>query len=284
MKTKIYKIFALIISICSTVSALNYNIPEAVAIPQIEGILSSGEWNDALEIQMSYPDIITPPEEGALIVGTSPTASDSSAVWYIKWDADYLYIACVAYDNSMEWVRNFGQAYSGQDTVQMCLNLFNDPQSVFYQEAAIYDFVPQTADNYGADVYRHNLDGLAADISIAGTVETDRYIIEVALPWAAHSGDYTSASAGDRHGFGLLIHDLDGGTTKNLMTDFGSGTNVISQPAQWNTITLVKQNGCGEHGIFQGDINQDCYVNIADFAELASQWIHCTDPANTECE
>ena len=43
----------------------------------------------------------------------------------------------------------------------------------------------------------------------------------------------------------------------------------------------VEVNACGEDGIYlEGDINEDCYVDGKDMAELASQWLKCTDPAN----
>lgn len=42
---------------------------------------------------------------------------------------------------------------------------------------------------------------------------------------------------------------------------------------------------CGDDGTvyLSADINQDCYVEWADFGQFASQWQQCTDPANTTC-
>ena len=31
------------------------------------------------------------------------------------------------------------------------------------------------------------------------------------------------------------------------------------------------------------DLNQDCYVNLADLAQFFADWLHCTDPANPIC-
>lgn len=36
-------------------------------------------------------------------------------------------------------------------------------------------------------------------------------------------------------------------------------------------------------GIY-GDINEDCYVDIADFAIIASKWLTCNDPTNPDCD
>jgi hypothetical protein len=38
----------------------------------------------------------------------------------------------------------------------------------------------------------------------------------------------------------------------------------------------------GEH--FFMDFNEDCYVNLEDFAEFAQDWLRCNDPGNASCE
>jgi hypothetical protein len=40
---------------------------------------------------------------------------------------------------------------------------------------------------------------------------------------------------------------------------------------------------CGDWGYLGSDVNQDCKVNLADFAILANQWLKCTDPVGTGC-
>ena len=43
---------------------------------------------------------------------------------------------------------------------------------------------------------------------------------------------------------------------------------------------------CGDAGTVYlgGDLNEDCYLDLADFSALAVEWLHCTDPAETECD
>ncbi|OHB57812.1 MAG: hypothetical protein A2Y12_17295 [Planctomycetes bacterium GWF2_42_9] len=43
---------------------------------------------------------------------------------------------------------------------------------------------------------------------------------------------------------------------------------------------------CGDYGTVYkaGDLNSDCYVDFADVAEMAFEWLTCTDPANTRCD
>ena len=32
------------------------------------------------------------------------------------------------------------------------------------------------------------------------------------------------------------------------------------------------------------DVNEDCYVNFADFAEMAANWLKCNDVSNSNCQ
>lgn len=45
----------------------------------------------------------------------------------------------------------------------------------------------------------------------------------------------------------------------------------------------VYENDCGAWGYSAYDYNQDCVVNLADLAELASQWTQCTSPHAAGC-
>ncbi len=63
-----------------------------------------------------------------------------------------------------------------------------------------------------------------------------------------------------------------------------------------NILPIANVHGqtCGDFGYFESDLNQDCQVNILDFASFepnsvteiitfASQWLECTDPAGNNC-
>ena len=43
---------------------------------------------------------------------------------------------------------------------------------------------------------------------------------------------------------------------------------------------------CGDFGTvyLNMDFNQDCYVDLRDFAEFVAEWLHCTDPQNVDCD
>lgn len=50
---------------------------------------------------------------------------------------------------------------------------------------------------------------------------------------------------------------------------------------------LIRKYGfvpmCPDWGYFQQDLNQDCYVNLADFAIFVQAWLQCTDPQGEGC-
>ncbi|OHB58105.1 MAG: hypothetical protein A2Y12_07475 [Planctomycetes bacterium GWF2_42_9] len=45
----------------------------------------------------------------------------------------------------------------------------------------------------------------------------------------------------------------------------------------------VLTDGCGLNGYHAGDINKDCEVNFADFAEMAANWLKCSNLSYNEC-
>jgi len=48
--------------------------------------------------------------------------------------------------------------------------------------------------------------------------------------------------------------------------------------------SIIENPTCQQVGIYQKlDLNQDCYINLGDFARFAQDWLLCNDPANPEC-
>ncbi len=45
----------------------------------------------------------------------------------------------------------------------------------------------------------------------------------------------------------------------------------------------VLTDNCGLNGYFAGDINKDCAVDFADFAEMAGNWLKCSNLSYDEC-
>jgi hypothetical protein len=60
----------------------------------------------------------------------------------------------------------------------------------------------------------------------------------------------------------------------------GSGPEIKSEGWRWKFSTA---DNCGL-SYMPGDINEDCYVNFADFAEMAENWLKCNDMSNSQCQ
>ena len=43
------------------------------------------------------------------------------------------------------------------------------------------------------------------------------------------------------------------------------------------------KGNCGNWGYWSGDLNEDCYVTLVDYAELAADWMKCTEPSDGNC-
>lgn len=266
-------IYIILIAITAALgfARINYNIPPMSVLPTFDGVLQAGEWDDALSVAVSYEDFVIN-GSGADILGSAPASSDISGTYYFKWDETYLYMAFDVTDETLIWRNNYPGSYNGQDAVQVCFNPFDDPDAVFMTDGWIFDFAAETGDSYGPDVYRHNGDIFVDPNMIASTLEADGYVMEVALAWKDISSDI-NAKAGDYHGFGLMILDLDSDTAESLLCDFGEGSDVIGNPSQWNILHLVDSDGCGSVGRLSADINADCYVDISDFTMMAVDWM-----------
>lgn len=270
MNKMIYAIIML--AAVSVFARIDYMIPYNVVTPQIDGVLQSGEWDDALAVPVGYDAFVTN-GEGTDLLNSTPSASDISATYYFKWDETYLYMAFAVVDDTLVWRNNYPGPYNGQDVVQICFNPNDNAAATFTSDAWILDVAAETANAYGADIYRHTMD-LPVDPNLVVSEIGDGYVIEAAVEWQYLI--YRDAAAGDSHGLGLMIVDVDATSAESLLTDFGDGQNVIATPTAWNRMYLVDENGCGSQGKFASDLDSDCYVGLLDFKLMADDWLSST--------
>ena len=76
----------------------------------------------------------------------------------------------------------------------------------------------------------------------------------------------------DVHGAGAQRSDPKTGTPADYPTGFGPQGDAIRI---YNYVRLVRDTHCSEPGYvsaLEGDLNDDCYVNLIDIAELGRQW------------
>ena len=58
------------------------------------------------------------------------------------------------------------------------------------------------------------------------------------------------------------------------------GPEIKTEGETW---TFHTAGNCGPSYIL-GDINGDCYVNLADLDEMAANWLKCNDGSNPQCQ
>jgi hypothetical protein len=249
-----------------------YHIPRTTAAPTLDGVIGSAEWDGALLVEM---DNVSPLLGG----GYSTGSEDIYTTWRFMWDTDYLHIAGRMYDTSHDFTNASPGPYNIQDVIQICFNPNNDTSHAFAEGsgvAAIYDLVAQTSDSYGPDVYRHGIANNTVPSALSsGAVHSDGWTYEGSIPWSELMvGEDTSyvPSVTDEHGLGLIILSWKS-SSYTLITNFGDGYETIGQSATWNKMILVDGFGDCVLGYYDHDLNQDCTINLKDFAVLALEWL-----------
>ena len=94
----------------------------------------------------------------------------------------------------------------------------------------------------------------------------------------------TDLSVGKFVGFDIVVDTRRG----NNLDEFGvlaanSYTAKAYNASNFQTYTLIEQAECGALGYLDGDVNEDCYVDFEDFAELALRWLQCNNPTDLSC-
>lgn len=264
--------------------AVEYIVPQTDQKPTVDGVISAGEWADALKVTMVYPAITQSPNEGAIPPGFAApdNAADLSADCYLTWDNDNIYVAFRVYDQTQCWIDE-QPLYTGAsgDMAQFCLNPNNAAGAhVNGGGATIYDFVVDTLSSAGPSYSDRG--GLGGVVEMTGVALSDGYVIEAAISWSQVG---ITPKYGQVHGCGFVLIDTDNSTSWDvLMADFSNaGAWAMFPTGGYNTMRLVSADGCGLSPTSQSDLNYDCKTNLEDLSIFAQHWANCTDPADPAC-
>jgi hypothetical protein len=288
MKTTFTIISLAILSVFSAVSlGYDYNATFTQTAPTIDGSLATGEWDDAFAFSIVYPEILSDPYNGSYPAGwaTPASAADLSADIYMAWDDAFIYIAVRVYDSELNFLNTSGGQLNSQDAVQLMFNPGNYTGNYASAGAAatMFDFAADTSDGAGPSFYGRN-DAAFNDpqnVIMDASITADGYIIEIALKNEAFG---LTPEITDSIGMGFILSDADGGSHETLLSDTSSdGAWDVTQTSSWNNFVFIGEDGCGLYGFASGDVDNDCYVTLADFSVLASEWLKCTDPADDNC-
>ena len=195
---------------------VNYEIPKAITPPTIDGAFGDGEWDNALEIDMSLASI-------NFVVEANPSLGDGSKYRFM-WDDSALYYICVVDDGSVpDIVPTYGDALNSGDGVQF--GIFGPTGGPGGDGSGHLFFTehPKT-DNGQPDCYEHFsiVDQIANDTygaKIASTFQSDSaYTVEGLIPWSVfatiHSNgfnDEIKGVAGQILRISCVIMDANGG-------------------------------------------------------------------------
>lgn len=68
-----------------------------------------------------------------------------------------------------------------------------------------------------------------------------------------------------------------------IQGDWGDGIITVNDGTEEIELNFEETDGCGIYGYLPSDLNQDCSVDLADFAILTAQWLDCTVYPASEC-
>ena len=89
-----------------------------------------------------------------------------------------------------------------------------------------------------------------------------------------------------------LVAEIPESSSTVVMQDLGGGDFRLNDTLLDHDVKIYllradgEPNYCGDFGTvyFDADLVPDCYVKFDDFALLASEWLYCTDPTDSNCD
>jgi len=264
-----------------------YTAPEMPAIT-VDGDLSEwagATWQDMDQIYDSFPDV-------------------TSARWAVGWDyaAQKLYFAAEIVEEAAAGNFVLGDApasWNTEDHLEIYVHGDRDGKYDNYVGAQQYLVcaagLSADGQTYNGYLYWGDLVNAVGDpndpypnpdVQIVGVVDGTTMRFEgVITVWVSNDTDPLHLNGGKEIGFDVVYTDVDdwGGTViYSGMLCANTATGKFQNPAQFARLILSgterPECGYGQWAYRSADLNQDCYVDWADFGIFASHWLECTDP------
>jgi len=229
-----------------------FDKPLVAVTPTIDGVKTLGEWGDAFQIPMQWPDLGVLPNVGDIsYTGDSDgsntptteadaTPSDISAVFSFKWDATNLYILAEVTDDVLIQP-DAVTAIEGYPADHFVLGI--DPDVTDGDVAGSVFLADFTIDsNDVARAYYRTAVAIAdpalnvfTSHTVTGSAVAGGYVIELALNWADLG--VTSPVATDMIGVSMLLIDNDHNDPKRdiILSSIGN----ITVPSEYHQVTLA---------------------------------------------
>jgi hypothetical protein len=258
-----------------------YNCPKTALVPTLDGVASSGEWDDAKIVTLIAPDLVTDPQVGC-INGDAPSVSDFSAVCYYKWDTTYLYLCINVQDAN--FISPLEGDTSGYPNDHVLFGFNPSVDNTIYDNTLQFEIFRDSAGSTKTNIYKNNGGALVLTNSVfASSQSASGWLIEAKLKWSEIMGNTSYVpAAGNKYGAALLMCDNDArdGQRDVFLIDAGDGNNnVMTLPELWHPVTLTNGLACGDNGYLANELgDKDCKINLYDFVIFADNWMASNMP------
>ncbi|OUS67634.1 hypothetical protein B1748_36050 [Paenibacillus sp. MY03] len=185
------------------------------AAPIIDGVLSPGEWSDAMPILIDQTSQVQMSNWGGV--------NDLSGTGFIQWDDDYFYYAVAIKDDVHVQADTNGDIWKG-DSIQFTIDpgRKSGASNLGYNEIGIA-LNPNTSNvvvwRWTAASGVSSLSNAQASVIRDDNSNTTTY--EMAIPWDALLPAGVTAAPGSNFGFAMLINDNDGSGRRGWMEYMG---------------------------------------------------------------
>ncbi len=156
-----------------------YNIPKAVKAPVLDGIVSSGEWDNALKVVMDA-------SKGNIPTANEPSFFTPGSSFNYMWADDGLYFYADIKDNTAPGTApEYGAALNSGDGIQIGIHTAEDSADGGSGQHLFFTFHPKTS-NGDPDIFEHfaingNVNGTC---KIAVKFEGNSFLIEGFIPFS----------------------------------------------------------------------------------------------------
>lgn len=266
----------------------NFDMPSAAITPVIDGVKALGEWGDAFQIPMVWPDLGLLPNVGGIqftandgsgnsMSEADATEADISGLFWFKWDTTNLYILAEITDDVFIKPLAAGTAGFPDDHFLLAIDpdvTADGDGKVFLAEFFI-DSANATRVHYRNDiaVADPDLDNFTNHVFV-GSEFSGGYIIELALNWTDLG--VTSPNETDVVGISILLvdNDIDDGGRDIIMRSSGQAdSGSIVKPELYHQAMLSGPSNTFENFISRfnvGLLNQP--DDDADFDGMTNEY------------
>ncbi len=183
--------------------------------PVIDGTLSSGEWDDAVEYVL---------DKDTAAENFGGDGSDVEMLFYLLWDKTGLYIGAQVQDDTVAPSVRAGSALNVTDGIQLGLNPTNKAGDLI-SDAYFFSFVPasNTENDGPAAWYEHFMYMGAPEssgVQAAGERDAAGYTVEAFIPWTAINSKGENFSPLDGTEIGAAFTNMDFSPNKTQLSGY----------------------------------------------------------------